>query len=478
MRDLRFMIDREFHVRLKDAIWKLDDADLHPKAGPCVGCTKNTGHNKALFDDVKDDTCTDRECFNAKRAAFVQMQITRAKEAAGGEVLKVTTEYYNYTGDKSVLGRDQYSEVSAKEAKKLPAKDVKRAVVVDGEGLGRTMLVKVEKDRTSTSGGPSAADKARRKKVAELAGLQADLLDRILAGIKSPAGVDTLRVVLRTLVDRTGSDTMRRLAPRRKWERKRKDDYRWMENGAKAEIAALGEVELHRFAVELALAGTLGVSQWGELKLDEKLAEAAKAYGVDVEKVRAERKALEKAELKRGQIVVWTSDEQTPLRLLGALDTTHATCAYTNGTQRHFPLAALIPASRKLVEYFEANEKKPAAPAAAEQPAREWPAVGTIVANVSTGDVGEVESFAPSTDLVVRLADGNTMAWAVSQAMPASSTQALAFAAAKKKAAAKAKPAGGKKSKNTRPLIELSDEELDAMADDEPHDHDDVDDEE
>jgi hypothetical protein len=63
--------------------------------------------------------------------------------------------------------------------------------------------------------------------------------------------------------------------------------------------------------------------------------------------------------------------------------------------------------------------------------------------------------------------------------MPASSTQALAFAAAKKKAAAKAKPASGKKPKNTRPLVELSDEELDAMADDEePHDHDDVDDEE
>jgi len=57
-------------LRLKQAPFDQNDAQLLPKAGSCAACPKRTGNQRDLFGDVKDaDVCTDPKCFDEKRQA-------------------------------------------------------------------------------------------------------------------------------------------------------------------------------------------------------------------------------------------------------------------------------------------------------------------------------------------------------------------------------------------------------------------------
>lgn len=65
----RFIRDT-FMLRLAGAPFPLNDAELVPEAGACGACPKRSGANPQLFADIsEDDTCTDRTCFESKRAA-------------------------------------------------------------------------------------------------------------------------------------------------------------------------------------------------------------------------------------------------------------------------------------------------------------------------------------------------------------------------------------------------------------------------
>lgn len=64
-----FIRDR-YMLRLAQAPFKTDDATLLPDAGACGTCPKRTGSNPQLFGDITDaDTCTDPQCFAAKKDA-------------------------------------------------------------------------------------------------------------------------------------------------------------------------------------------------------------------------------------------------------------------------------------------------------------------------------------------------------------------------------------------------------------------------
>ena len=61
------------------------DAKLLPEAGACSTCPKRTGNQPELFDeDVPTDTCTDPDCFEAKRIAQVKATGRCAQDRAGG----------------------------------------------------------------------------------------------------------------------------------------------------------------------------------------------------------------------------------------------------------------------------------------------------------------------------------------------------------------------------------------------------------
>jgi ParB/RepB/Spo0J family partition protein len=98
---LRYVHD-EFTLRLADAPFPRDDAELVPAAGACGACPKRTGNQPELFGDIKGaDVCTDPSCFKAKRAAWNKVQLTKAKESGqtvitGAEARKVQSKYSSH----------------------------------------------------------------------------------------------------------------------------------------------------------------------------------------------------------------------------------------------------------------------------------------------------------------------------------------------------------------------------------------------
>jgi len=86
-RDFADHVQSKYMLRLDGVPWKLDDADLVPKAGPCTTCPKRTGNQPELFSDVRSkDVCTDPGCYRDKQAA-TWMQVQAEAESEGLEVL-------------------------------------------------------------------------------------------------------------------------------------------------------------------------------------------------------------------------------------------------------------------------------------------------------------------------------------------------------------------------------------------------------
>lgn len=81
-------VQRNFMLRLSEASFPTDDAELVPAAGPCSTCPKRTGNQRELFGDVKSaDVCTDPPCFEKKTEAAWNRN-KKAAEAKGTKVLE------------------------------------------------------------------------------------------------------------------------------------------------------------------------------------------------------------------------------------------------------------------------------------------------------------------------------------------------------------------------------------------------------
>lgn len=79
---LKHHIEQNVGRKLSRAPWNLDDAELMPSAGACNVCPSNTKANDALFSDlnISGATCENGACFEAKRAAFVQIKFSTIAE--------------------------------------------------------------------------------------------------------------------------------------------------------------------------------------------------------------------------------------------------------------------------------------------------------------------------------------------------------------------------------------------------------------
>ena len=83
-RQLSGIIGRYLHV-LGRAPWKLDDATLCPKAGPCTACPKQSLHSPGLFSEgeekeVSKATCRDTICWRAKADVHVARELAQERE--------------------------------------------------------------------------------------------------------------------------------------------------------------------------------------------------------------------------------------------------------------------------------------------------------------------------------------------------------------------------------------------------------------
>jgi ParB/RepB/Spo0J family partition protein len=98
-------IHKEFTLRLSEAPFPRDDADLVPSAGTCGACPKRTGNQPELFGDIKGaDICTDPTCFKVKKMAHVKRELEKAKTTGervirGGEAKRILPDSRQYWHD-------------------------------------------------------------------------------------------------------------------------------------------------------------------------------------------------------------------------------------------------------------------------------------------------------------------------------------------------------------------------------------------
>lgn len=72
-RTIKPLIDRRFHLVLKEAPFDVTSAELVPAAGACTACPKRTSVQGAFFEDAAPgpESCTDADCFQGKREAHI-----------------------------------------------------------------------------------------------------------------------------------------------------------------------------------------------------------------------------------------------------------------------------------------------------------------------------------------------------------------------------------------------------------------------
>ncbi|KQV85460.1 ParB/RepB/Spo0J family partition protein [Rhizobacter sp. Root1221] len=93
-RSIRDLLNERFTLKLKGAMFDIEDEMLVPAAGHCVRCTKRSG-NAPEFEDLLDDkgshrwshtntgpdVCTDPDCFDSKKKAHLKREAAKLQEA-------------------------------------------------------------------------------------------------------------------------------------------------------------------------------------------------------------------------------------------------------------------------------------------------------------------------------------------------------------------------------------------------------------
>src|ERR1700690_813168 len=214
VRNLQFWIESNILLILKLAPFDKRDAQLVPAAGSCVDCPKRTGHNKLLFADVRQDACTDPNCYHAKVDAHVAKTV-----AAKPKIVQISTAYGQQQESSATLPRNKYTEIrpekpTTKEEATRPefkmCKYTTDAVVSDGIDKGE--IRKVCPEPTCPVHHPkkqSSADdtkwKAEQEKERREAAIANTIGIRILAAITAAVPVRLMKRDLLFVVERLAS---------------------------------------------------------------------------------------------------------------------------------------------------------------------------------------------------------------------------------------------------------------------------------
>lgn len=313
----RFVRDR-YMLKLADAPFKTDDADLVAKAGACVGCPKRTGNQPQLFPDVDSpDVCTDPDCFTEKKNAHYGRQEAEAKAKgqkilSGAEVKKLFPYGHDQIAHDSAFVRlEDRCQQDPKDrtfrkllGKKAPETILARAPsgalveVVTRKAVGEALKEAGHDFTTSaarrSSSGNESWKKQEEKKKRDAAVKQA-AADRALEQIVAAAakGGDKAvhlvwRVVAAHLVRQCGPSNDR-IATRLGYQGKKAFDFLLdhLDDAPAADLKLLA----------LEMAATSRIDQWRP-QFGEQLEYAAEMFDVDLRKLEADAKAAAKAEEK------------------------------------------------------------------------------------------------------------------------------------------------------------------------------------
>ena len=301
VRELREWIEREIHLDLTTAPFDTQDETLLPLAGGCTRCPKRTGNNPLLFPEVRQkSTCTDRECFQAKVEALVQIRV-KPLEDKGEKPLRVSeVPSWQNNGQKSdVLYEGQFHRAKGKD--ECPS--AKPAVYVDGKRTGAIFYVcqneKCPVHALATKYEQTHQERAQRTKERLAERVEKQTRTRILDAVRNKLADVPLRQDLEMIaldyLHRLGTDNQRRLCRSYGWQEK-KTKTAWgtrivdYEKIASVSIKDMASADLNRFLVACALVSDLycpGYNPSQQLSKDSNLARTAARYKVDCAKLAA-----------------------------------------------------------------------------------------------------------------------------------------------------------------------------------------------
>lgn len=296
VRELRDWIQREIHLSLANAPFDVNDPNLVPAAGPCSTCPKRSGSNPLLFADSikRADICTDRECFQQKRDALVQIRIKEI-ETAGEKPVKVSDSfvYYGQKPAPAVLYRPDFNEATAGDCPTTVP-----AVVTEGKRAGTKLYVCTNpkcKTHSARSVGLSPEEKEARKKQAQELRIQQEFRKSLLAEVQkrvpNELGRHELDLIASSYFQQLGHDSQHRLFKFFAWDdTKTKAVNRGYTDYPKLAITKLDKMttaEITKFLVVCALASELYFpTYYGSASAkDSKLTREAAHYKVNCDRV-------------------------------------------------------------------------------------------------------------------------------------------------------------------------------------------------
>jgi hypothetical protein len=241
----------------------------------------------------------------------------RKSQDAGEKPLLVTDNYDTKktakkwgVADAKVEYRYNLSEITPAQVKKLKPEDQKKvtpAVILDGEGAGKRVLVMVRDQGDRNRRNQQSAAEKRRK--LELARNAATFEGIVAAAVKRQLSQDglslgQLRAIVPALFDRLLNEDQKKIAKRRGWD-KTDNRHRWGEKAAREFAAKADQPELLALLVEIAIqtAGSFYAHPYVALDSKKTTHDVAAACGVDVNaiarRVASEQKQAAKAKTKK-----------------------------------------------------------------------------------------------------------------------------------------------------------------------------------
>ena len=310
-RRLHDHIVERYSLDLKEALWKLDDAELLPDAGPCTTCPKRSGCTPELFGDIVNppkhpivgyphygkhgpNICTDPDCFEAKKKAQLRREAI-ALEAKGKTVVDGNKARQAISATGEVKGAYVALDNTMKEAIKK-AKGTVTIIAIQNPRDGKIrQAVKVEdlkaagvkvKERKKNEGN-SARDykyeeeQARKKAQAEVEiKVRTQLLHAVRARVAEvPRDAFDLGLVARAALGGVGYNDRKLMA--HLWD--------CPSFGAlEKRLGSMSIADLTVLMMDCALTQNVEVEPYQLNQKAETLLMAAQHYGIDVDQVRAE----------------------------------------------------------------------------------------------------------------------------------------------------------------------------------------------
>ena len=296
-------IQSRYMLRLAEASFPTQDAELLPAAGPCGTCPKRTGHQPELFQDVQGaDLCTDPACFAAKRAPWTARQLATAKSAGRtiieGTAAKAIAPYGAHNLQGYVRPSDRcYDDPRQRTYRELLGKRAEPAIlVVPGSGdlvevLEKKLIAPLLKERGIGSRQKvNDPERARRTKLKRESTFRWKLFEAVRA--RSPAVLSRaeLEQVAITAFCHHGYESRKRILKVWGWTAKNGKAYDSFQHSdvARSRIPKLSDTELCRFLLDCVFVPELYVSAWVKEDRPERLLGAAKKLGIDVDALRKE----------------------------------------------------------------------------------------------------------------------------------------------------------------------------------------------